>query len=348
MAQTMGLAASAGFCHRFGTSLRAGVDILTLIKSEQRNGSSKHQEVMAKVGQGVAKGNQLAESMMQADPKYFPPLLISMVHLGEQTGRLERTLLQMSEHYQHAVATRRTFLQSISWPTIQLIIAIMAIGFLIWLLGILRPATGGEMFDTLGWGLRGNSGVVIYFTIVAIIFGCLFLAFHAVRKNWFNLQSVVPIAYLIPKLGPSIQTITLARFTWTLSMALDAGLDPGRSVGLALDSTDSEYYRSEKNKAQQAIQNGRSLAESIDCTGIFPREFISALEIAEISGTDAESLGVLAADYEQRAKMAIRTIAGIATGVIWFSIAAFLVYMILSMAMRLMNAQNEVLRDLGY
>ena len=204
------------------------------------------------------------------------------------------------------------------------------------------------MFDTLGWGLRGNSGVVIYFTIVAIIFGCLFLAFHAVRKNWFNLQSVVPIAYLIPKLGPSIQTITLARFTWTLSMALDAGLDPGRSVGLALDSTDSEYYRSEKSKAQQAIQNGKSLAESIDCTGIFPREFIGALEIAEISGTDAESLGVLAADYEQRAKMAIRTIAGIATGVIWFSIAAFLVYMILSMAMRLMNAQNEVLRDLGY
>lgn len=337
MARTMGLAASARFCRRFGTSLRAGVDILTLLQTEQRSSDAKHQAVMAKVADLVANGNHLAESMVQADANYFPPLLISMIRLGEQTGRLERTLLQMAEHYHHAVITRRTFLSSLAWPGFQLLIAIMVIGLLIWLLGILKPSTGGEMFDTLGWGLRGNSGVAIYFSIVAIVFGSIALAIHAVRKNWFNLHSVVPIAYLIPKLGPSIQTITLARFTWTLSMALDAGLDPGRSVGLALDSTDSDYYRSEKKKAQKFIQNGKSLAESIGSTGIFPEEFINALEIAEISGTDAESLGVLAADYDQRAKMAIRTIAGVATAVIWFSIAAFLVYMILSMAMRIMS-----------
>lgn len=348
MARTMGLTACAAFCRRFGTSLRAGVDIVSLVNTEQRNGDSKHQAVMAKVSEGIMGGHQLAESMVRADPHYFPPLLISMIRLGEHTGRLERTLLQMADHYQHAVTTRRTFLMSISWPAFQLIIAILAIGFLIWLLGILKPAAGGEMFDTLGWGLRGNSGVIIYFCIVALVFGFLALAMQAVRKNWFNLQSAVPIAYLIPKLGPSIQTITLARFTWTLSMALDAGLDPSRSVGLALDSTDSEYYRSEKPKAQKAIQNGQTLAESIDATGIFPKDFINALEVAEMSGTDAESLGFLAAEYDQRAKLAIRTLAGIATAVIWFSIAAFLVYMILSMAMRIMGEQNAILKDLGY
>lgn len=204
------------------------------------------------------------------------------------------------------------------------------------------------MFDLLGWGLRGNSGVLVYFTIVAVVFLWIGIAVHAVRKNWFNLHSVIPIAYLIPKLGPSIQTITLARFTWTLSMALDAGLDPGRSVGLALDSTDSEYYRSETKNAQRSIQSGRSLAESIDSTGIFPSEFINALEVAEISGTDAESLGILAADYDQRAKIALRTLTGIATGVIWLSIAGFLIYMILSMAMRIAGEQNALLKDLDY
>jgi len=344
----MGLATSAAMCRRLGLSLRAGVDIVTLLNTEQRHGGALHQAIMARVLQDVSNGNSLAESMLRADPQYFPALLISMTRLGEQTGRLERTLLQLADHYQHALATRRTLLTSISWPAIQLFAAIMVIGLLIWLMGILTPATGGEMFDVLGWGLRGNSGVLIYFTIVAVVFLWIGLAIHAVRKNWFNLHSAIPIAYLIPKLGPSIQTITLARFTWTLSMALDAGLDPGRAVGLALDSTDNDYYRSETTKAQRSIQSGRSLAESIESTGIFPREFINALEVAEISGTDAESLGILAADYDQRAKIALRTLVGIATAVIWLSIAGFLIYMILSMAMRIAGEQNALLKDLGY
>lgn len=344
----MGLAASAAMCRRFGTSLRAGVDIVTLLNTEQRSGDARHQSIIAQVLHGVSNGNPLAESMLRADPRYFPPLLISMTKLGEQTGRLERTLLQLADHYQHALSARRVFLTAIAWPAIQLFAAIMVIGLLIWLMGILTPVGGGEMFDLLGWGLRGNSGVLVYFTIVAVVFLWIGIAVHAVRKNWFNLHSVIPIAYLIPKLGPSIQTITLARFTWTLSMALDAGLDPGRSVGLALDSTDSEYYRSETKNAQRSIQSGRSLAESIDSTGIFPSEFINALEVAEISGTDAESLGILAADYDQRAKIALRTLTGIATGVIWLSIAGFLIYMILSMAMRIAGEQNALLKDLGY
>jgi type II secretory pathway component PulF len=346
MARMMGLTASAAFCSRFGSSLRAGVDIMKLLETELRNGDSRHQSVMHQVRENVANGHTLSEAMIHADAQYFPPLMLSMVRLGEQTGRLERTLLQLAEHYRHALATRRTFMMAIAWPALQLIAGILAIALLIWLMGILTPVGGGEMFDPLGWGLRGNSGVAIYFTYVFIIALWIWLAQRAVRRNWFNLHSVIPIAYLIPAFGPSIQTITLARFTWTLSMALDAGLDPGRSVGLALDSTDSEYYRSETETAQREIQAGRSLAESIDSTGIFPRDFISAMEVAEISGTDAESLGLLAADYEQRAKMAIRTLAGLATGLIWLTIAGVLIYVIIRMAMNIAGVYNEALEGL--
>ena len=75
----------------------------------------------------------------------------------------------------------------------------MVIALLILLLGLLSPVGGGEMFDPLGLGLRGVSGVAIYFTCVFAFFGLMALAFHAVKKNWFNLHSVVPVFYLIPK-----------------------------------------------------------------------------------------------------------------------------------------------------
>ena len=50
---------------------------------------------------------------------------------------------------------------------------------------------------------------------------------------------MIPLFYLIPVVGPSLQTITLARFSWTLSLALESGIDPIRSVSMSLDSTAS-------------------------------------------------------------------------------------------------------------
>lgn len=339
----MGLAASTEFCRRFGTAFRAGVDIVTLCRAEAKHGKDRRQAVMAKVAEHVASGHSLAEAMQQADANYFPRLLLSMVRLGEQTGRLERTLLQLADHYQHRLSTRRLFLMSIAWPVLQLVAAIFVIGLLIWLLGVLTPSGGGQLMDITGLGLRGTSGVVIYFTFVGMFFGMIGLFLLALRNNWFNIHAVVPLAYLIPKFGPAIQTITLARFCWTLAMSLDAGLDPMRSVELALDSTDSDYYRSEAKTAKKAIENGKTLGEALAATEIFPRDFLNALEVAELSGTDAESLQSLAQNYDERAKIAVRTLAGILTGVIWVSVIVILVFMILQMARRVFGVYDEFL-----
>lgn len=344
MARRMGLAAAMEFSRRIGTAFRAGVDIVSLCRAESRHGNSRHQRVMAEVADAVAGGSSLADAMQQAGPKYFPRLLLSMVHVGEQTGRLEQTLLQMAEHYQSQLSIRRMFLLGIAWPAVQLTAAILVIGLLIWIIGTLRPAGGGELFDATGFGLRGTSGVVIYFGWVALIFGGLALFLVAIRNNWFNLHAAIPLSYLIPKVGPAIQTITLARFCWTLSLALDAGLDPMRSVDLAMDSTGSDYYRSESKTAALAIREGKTLGEALARTGLFPNDFLNSLEVAEISGTDAESLASLAVQYEERAKVAVRTLAGLATVAVWLLVAITLVTLILRMAFRLSGAMHDAMQ----
>lgn len=341
MSRRMGLAAAMEFTRRMGTAFRAGVDIVSLCRAESRHGSSRHQQVMSGVAEAVAGGSALADAMQQAGSSYFPRLLLSMVHLGEQTGRLERTLLQMAEHYRNQLSLRRLFLLGIAWPAAQLAAAILVIGLLIWLIGTLQPPSGGEMFDPTGFGLRGVGGVAIYFGWVAVIFGSFALVYVAVRNNWFNLHAVVPLFYLVPKIGPAIQTITLARFCWTLSLALDAGLDPMRSVSLALDSTGSDYYRSESETAEREIRNGKTLGEALAKTQLFPNEFLNSLEVAEVSGTDSESLASLAAAYEERAKIAVRTLAGLATAAVWLIVAITLITMILRMAFRLFGAMHE-------
>ncbi|MCG8648917.1 MAG: type II secretion system F family protein, partial [Pirellulales bacterium] len=164
----MKLTTATKFCHRFGTGLKAGMDLLQLLGSESSHESSRHQRAVAKLAQGARRGEQL--SKMMAEDKYFPPLMTAMIRVGEETGKLEHTLLTLSEHYQQQLATRRAFVSSLTFPALQLAAGIGVISILIYLMGVLSPPSGGEMTDLLGFGLRGGSGVLWFWFYIALFF----------------------------------------------------------------------------------------------------------------------------------------------------------------------------------
>jgi len=85
----------ARFTRILGTLLRSGVAMipaLTVVRDMLGN------QVLARavegLGDGVRRGAGLAQSMAEA--RAFPPLAVHMVRVGEETGRLEETLLQVA------------------------------------------------------------------------------------------------------------------------------------------------------------------------------------------------------------------------------------------------------------
>ena len=343
--QRMSLAAAGSFCRRFGTGLHAGADLISLLNAEAKHGPARQREAIRGVAESAADGESLAAAMQKQKP-FFPALLVAMTRVGEATGRLERTLLNLGEHYEQQLQLRRAFLTSLAWPGLQLFGGIVVISLLILLMGILRPPTGGEMTDILGFGLRGVSGVLTLWLYLALFFGLIGGCVWAYFRNIGGLQNIVPLLYMIPLIGPAIQTITLARFSWTLSLALDAGLDPIRSIALALESTDSDYYRRGAADAESAIRQGASLAGGLEATDVFPEDYLARVEMAELSGTDAESIGGLAREYDGRARIAMKTIAGLASGGIWAAVVLVLVFLIARMLMSILGAYSSALEGI--
>ncbi|WP_146458230.1 type II secretion system F family protein [Rubripirellula tenax] len=333
----MKLSTATRFCHRFGTGLQAGADLVRLLESESTHGSENERQAMRLLAEGAKRGEHLS-TVMSENSAYFPRLMTAMTKVGEATGRLERTLLSLSQHFQHQIETRRMFISSITMPVIQLIGGIGVISLLIYLMGILTPAGGGQMTDILGFGLRGGSGVLWFWLYLSIFFGGLGIMVWAFFRNVGGVQNLAPLLYLIPKLGPSIQTITISRFCWTMALSLDAGLDPILAIRLALDSTDSDYYRAAADDAEAAIRGGSTLAGALEATNLFPSDFISRVEISEHSGTDAESMDYLAKEYDERAKSAIRFLAGAATLIIRVAIILFFVFLIFRIARTYLGA----------
>lgn len=314
--------------------LHAGADLLKLLGSESAHGSPAQRRAMSKLAEGAKRGEQLGD-VMEAEQPFFPPLLTTMTRVGEATGRLEHTLLTLSEHFDQQLKMRRWFVTSIAWPLIQLLAAIGVLSLLIFIMGMFR-----EMPDILGFGLRGGSGVLWFWFYIAIIFGAIGGMLWAYFRNVAGIQNVVPLIYMVPGIGPAIQTITIARFCWTLSLTLGSGLDPMRSIKLALDSTGSDYYRNTAGDAENAIRGGASLSGALAATDLFPDDFLQRIEIAEHSGTDAESIDYLTKEYDERAKRAIKAIAGIAAIAIWISVMLMIIFFIFRLAQTYLDALN--------
>lgn len=140
------------------------------------------------------------------------------------------------------------------------------------------------------------------------------------------------VAMRIPMLGNALASLALARLTWSLAMAFDAGIDARRSVEMAIRASQNPYYQSRESVVATAVVRNRQFHEAFAEAGVYPQDFLQMLETAEIAGTTSESMQMLCREYEERARTALRWLTWLTGIVIWLGIGCLLVFMIFRLA----------------
>ncbi len=119
----------ARFTRILGTLLRSGVAMiaaLTVVKDMLGN------QVLARavegLGDGARRGAGLAQPMAEA--RLFPPLAVHMVRVGEETGRLDETLLQVAASLEADTRKLVKRLIALAEPCIILVMGLV-VGFIV-------------------------------------------------------------------------------------------------------------------------------------------------------------------------------------------------------------------------
>ena len=333
----------AQLLRRLGNSYQAGVDLRKLWSQEAQFGSPSHRYYCDHVRKQLDAGESLADAVRKCDG-YFPPLACEMIEVGEASGKLETVLFELADHYDQLVTLRRSFLIGIAWPAIQLVMAVMVVGLLIWIFGIISNR-GGETIDPLGFGLVGDRGLAIYFGLILTLAGLGAFLVMALKQQWFG---PVPMQMLMraPVIGKCIQTNALARIAWTLRLTLESGVDARRSLRMAIRSSQLAYYIEKETVADRVVERGGEFYEALRETGRFPDEFLQAVSVAEHSGTMADSLAALSQDLASRAKIANRVLMVAATFVIWGAIAALVIFLIFRLFFFYLGIIEDALKPL--
>ena len=311
-------------CERVGVAFDVGQDPYRIFDREAGDGRTNHGRHMKSVADHVRQGCSLTEAV-HLQGNYFPPNFNRLIDVGERSGRLEKVLDRMSIYYKDMADLRDEFINSITWPLIQLFLGLMVISVLIYVPSILSPEQA-EVADLLGIGLIGLSGLATFWAWIlgiAAVFVALFLLIRNGRLAFLgNLFTRVPVV------GRALLAFDEATFIQSLSLAIESGVNASTAVALAFRTSSSAAFKAKAEQAEDAINQGREMHAVLDDTGLFSKDTIEAVQLGEESGRLAETLDKHYRVLQMKVRFAMATFTQIASSAIWIVISALLITII--------------------
>jgi type IV pilus assembly protein PilC len=129
------------FANIFALMYRSGITVLDAIKiCEDVVGNRVISDGLARAGQQIAAGESLTETFQNLG--LFPPLVIRMLRVGENTGALDNSLMNITYFYNRDVRESVDKAQKMLGPAMTLILGGM-LAFVVW-------AVLGPVYDILG------------------------------------------------------------------------------------------------------------------------------------------------------------------------------------------------------
>ena len=339
------LSALAQLCRRLAIALEAGLDIRRVMAREsQRQAPRAQRQAIEHVASGVASGSTLGDALAESGD-YFPPLFHELVQMGEATGKTAEVFRHLAEHYDHQLRLRQTFLASLTWPAVQLVAALGVVGMVIWLTGVIAPASAGGPIDILGFGLVGTRGLVIYLCVIATLAVTLATLVIAASRGAFWVAPVERLTLLIPMLGKSLRTLALARFAWTLQLTLDTGMELGKALTLAFRGTRLAEFQELAPTVANDVRRGLDVHDALSATEAFPPEFLDAIDVGERSGRLPETMVIISKQYQQRAQQALAVLTTLAGFAVWALVALLIILLIVRVFMFYLGTIQDALAD---
>jgi type IV pilus assembly protein PilC len=109
------------FASSFAMMYSSGITVLDAIRScEEIVGNKPLEQALRTVGQQIAEGKNLTAAF--ADVALFPPLVIRMLRIGENTGALDTALLNVSYFYNREVREQIGRVQAMIEPALTLVL----------------------------------------------------------------------------------------------------------------------------------------------------------------------------------------------------------------------------------
>src|SRR5262249_45192917 len=158
----------------------------------------------------------------QLEQSVLPPLLLAMVNVREQTGRMPEVLEELERYYAQQLNFRRQLRSQTIGPAIQFALAVFIVALLIFALGAIAESRGTP--PPAGLGFRGASGALLFLLIVAGLVTAAIMGYRVLTRRLGRQTAVDGLMLRLPVIGPCVQDLVISRFALALQLTLDTSM----------------------------------------------------------------------------------------------------------------------------
>jgi type IV pilus assembly protein PilC len=309
--------------------LSSGLMLRDVFRQQAAKGPLAVRPVAGRIAAELERGGGL-EDALKREQKVFPPLMVALARVGEQTGMLPEVFGELERYYTRQRQLRRQFIVSIIWPVIQFFGAIFVVAGLILVLGLIPTAFDltGKRYDPLGLGLLGPEGAVKFLGIVFGTMLFLLLLYWVATRVLGQRAAFHAFCLHLPAIGPCQRALALSRFCLALRLTTETALPISRAIRLSMRATGNAAFEARADRAVAAVKAGDDLTAALTRTGRFPEDFLRILHTAEESGRLTEVLQQQGDHYDEESGRRLVILTGVASFCVWLFVAAIIIFAI--------------------
>lgn len=283
------------FCRQFAIMLTTGIQILDCLQILRDQSFSAYFKSILNVITDDVKGGEMLSSALDKHKKVFPDFFVSMVHVGEASGKLDTVFVSLANYYESDAALKRKVKAALAYP---LLLMGMTVAITFLMLTFVIPRFRDVLSD-LEVELEGFTKIVYtvsdfalaywQFIVVGVILlgGGLFLFLQtASGKKLFDVFKIK-----CPMIGKVTIELITARFARAFSILLSSGMD----LASALDATamilGNSHIETRFKAASEEVRNGITITGAFRKYHLFPDMMTQMLAVAEKTNSLDEVLG---------------------------------------------------------
>ncbi len=340
----------ATFTTQLANLLQAGmplVDSLRSMASMESKGIGP--EVGAQLRKEVSEGKNLSAAM-GAQPLIFPEMYVSMVRAGEQSGALVEVLRRLADHYVRFAEVRHKVTSAMVYPAFVIGVGVvMIIFFMTWMLPRFMDIFKG-MKVTLPLSTRMLMAVgdlatnwVIWAGTIAFVVavGWLFVRYRATPQGHREIDAY---KLRMPIVGKIISLSLFSQFARTLATLLQNGVPVLTALRITEQVLPNVVLKEAIARTRDAVTDGKSLAEPLERSKVFPRLMVDLVKIGEQTGDVPGALRNVAETYENELAVALRVVTTLIEPVLIVVIAVFVGFLLFGVLSAMFAITGSVAR----
>jgi MSHA biogenesis protein MshG len=330
--------------HQMASLTRAGISVVRALRGlAESHRNPRLQTVLDDVASTLESGSDVA-SALRRHPTVFSELYASVIHVGENTGRLDQAFKQIAGYLEVERETRKRIKTATRYPSFVL----GAIGIAIVILNVFVIPAFARVFEKfnaeLPWQTRVIIGVsdfmvawwpLLVIGAVGLVLGLRhWVGTPAGRLTWDRWKLRLPL------IGGIFERINLARFCQTFAMVSKAGVPITQGLLVISRAIGNEYMAERIDGMRHGIERGSGITVTARESGMFSPVVLQMMAVGEETGSMDELMLQSAGFYEEEVDYQLKSLTDAVEPILVIAIGAMVLVLALGVFLPLWDLSS--------